>query len=168
MQLDNLGDASPFVSMFTDGHALKSDPDCQPPSITLDDSDTGPTQTKSAKNGRKDAKNRAKRREEKCYALVDSEGIVAVSFGVSFGGGSKQPGNMCQTSQLAYDIMVALIALQCFARILGYANSLFMAFAFQSYTYCKSTLRQLFTWNPKLRHLMQLYYSNTPSSYCGD
>ncbi|KAF9060811.1 hypothetical protein BDP27DRAFT_1159654, partial [Rhodocollybia butyracea] len=79
----------------------------------------------------------------------------AVAFGVSFGGGSKEPGNLRQTSPADFNIMFALLSLNCFARISGYANCLFMAYAYQCYAYCKATLDKLFDWNPNLHRLFK-------------
>ncbi|KAF9067442.1 hypothetical protein BDP27DRAFT_1225772, partial [Rhodocollybia butyracea] len=74
----------------------------------------------------------------------------SVAFGVSFGRGAKKPGNLHQANQAALLTMVALLSLPCFARISGFANCLFMAYAYQCYAYSKSTLDKLFTWNTNL------------------
>ncbi|KAF9060393.1 hypothetical protein BDP27DRAFT_1493380, partial [Rhodocollybia butyracea] len=79
----------------------------------------------------------------------------AVAFGVSFGGGPQEPGNLKQTNAAAFGIMSALLSLNCFARISGFANSLFMAYAYQCYIYCTANLDKLFEWNPNLRRLFR-------------
>ncbi|KAF9033009.1 hypothetical protein BDP27DRAFT_1178607, partial [Rhodocollybia butyracea] len=80
----------------------------------------------------------------------------AVAFGVSFGGGPQaSPGNLKQSSDAALNVMFALLSLSCFARISGYANSLFMAYAYQCYSYSKITLDKLYNWNPNLRRLFR-------------
>ncbi|KAE9407659.1 hypothetical protein BT96DRAFT_769892, partial [Gymnopus androsaceus JB14] len=81
----------------------------------------------------------------------------AVAIGVSFGGGAKvsPPGNLKQSSQTALLVMTTLLGTLAFARIAGFANCLFMAYAFQCYDYSKSTLDSLFSWNPRLRRLFK-------------
>ncbi|KAE9394362.1 hypothetical protein BT96DRAFT_756475, partial [Gymnopus androsaceus JB14] len=81
----------------------------------------------------------------------------AVAIGVSFGGGAKvsPPGSLKQSSQTALLVMTTLLGMLAFAQIAGFANCLFMAYAFQCYDYSKSTLDSLFSWNPRLRRLFK-------------
>ncbi|KAE9398404.1 hypothetical protein BT96DRAFT_940181 [Gymnopus androsaceus JB14] len=55
----------------------------------------------------------------------------AMAIGVSFGGGAKRPGNLKQSSQMALLVMTTLLGTLAFARIAGFANCLFMAYAFK-------------------------------------
>ncbi|KAJ3752759.1 hypothetical protein EV360DRAFT_88435 [Lentinula raphanica] len=79
----------------------------------------------------------------------------SVPFGISFGGGATRPGNLRQSSKSAYRILEALLGLLAFVRIVGSSNTLFMAYAYRTYEYNRSTLRALCDWNPKLHQVFK-------------
>ncbi|THU84720.1 hypothetical protein K435DRAFT_822624 [Dendrothele bispora CBS 962.96] len=86
----------------------------------------------------------------------------AISIGVSFGGGRKEPGNVSQSSAAALTILTGLLALQCFQSLSGFANVIFHAYAPQTFDYYWGCMRALRKWNPRLRE----HFNNNVFASC--
>ncbi|KAF9063118.1 hypothetical protein BDP27DRAFT_1479894, partial [Rhodocollybia butyracea] len=79
----------------------------------------------------------------------------AVAFGVSFGGGPQEPGNLKQTNAAAFGIMSALLSLNCFCTDIWLCQLPFHGLRISCYIYCTANLDKLFEWNPNLRRLFR-------------
>ncbi|THU86731.1 hypothetical protein K435DRAFT_822065 [Dendrothele bispora CBS 962.96] len=75
----------------------------------------------------------------------------AISVGVSYGGGRRQPGNVAQSSAAVLTLLTSLLALQGFLSLSDFANVIFQAYAPQTYGHYWDCLQSLWKWNPRLR-----------------
>ncbi|KAJ7106830.1 hypothetical protein C8R43DRAFT_1092014 [Mycena crocata] len=87
---------------------------------------------------------------EQLYHRRAQEPYPSVSCGISHGGGQTEPGelrnNVANTTLTEY-----LLKQECFQRIAGFANCLFMAFAPLLFAFYQAQMALIAAWRPALR-----------------